>query len=299
MSKLIADLKVRLPGFIKASTSSQLEGYLDPGRYTVMEYLEGHPDEDTDYALVLAPALGASDTWICTRWQDRHYAEIEEIPDRATERRSFDDDPDAVSESALLDLLPEFHDFTYDLDEARYPFKLPRVRVPQAPPRFNNCCTFVEALLVRAWADTHDGFRWSPGRHGQMMIFSSDDFYSPVTAVVEAGMAMPVSDPDVPPHPWTVIQGWRRQWRNGHTFLVVDHDPDTDRVLTLESNSSGSYKLDGVGFRGIGNLRDVGGEPPADWRDREEAWTWERVCSTYRFRQQAWLKVKDRSWSGL
>lgn len=299
MSKRIATLKIRLPGFIEPDTGSQREGFLEPGRYVVDEYRERHPDEDTDYALVQAPLLGASDTWICTRWKDQRYAEIEDASEPRIERLDFGDDADAVPEAALIELLPRFHDFSYDLDEARYPYELPGVRVPLAPPGFNNCCTFVEALLVRAWADTHEGFEWSPGRHRQMMIISSDDFFSPVTASVESGMAAPVSDPDLPPHPWTIVQGWRREWRGGHTFLIVDHDPETDRILTLESNRFQSYGLDGVGFRMIGNLRDLEDPaPPESWWEQEDLWTWEKLCSTYRFRRLAWLKVTDRSWAG-
>jgi hypothetical protein len=130
-----------------------------------------------------------------------------------------------------------------------------------------------------------------------MMILSNDDFFSPVTAAIESNMAVAVPEPDTPPHPWTVIQGWRRQWRSGHTFIIVDHHEQTDRVLTLESNRA--YKLNGVGIRAIGNIRDIGGLPPEAWWEREDLWTWERMRSTYRYRQQAWLKVKDRTWSGL
>jgi hypothetical protein len=130
-----------------------------------------------------------------------------------------------------------------------------------------------------------------------MMIMSSDDFFSPVTAAVESGMAIAVADPDEPPNPWTIVQGWRRQWRGGHTFLIVDHHDATDRVLTLESNSS--YKLNGVGFRAIGNLKDVGGVPPDQWWEIDGVWTWQKICSTYQFRQQAMLRVKDRNWSAV
>jgi len=224
--------------------------------------------------------------------------DIVEVPKLEAERRFFETEDLAVPEAALIHRLKAFENFTYDLDEARYPYKLPGVHLPQAPPRYNNCCTFVEALLVRAWADEYKRrFRWSSHRHGQMMIFSNDDFFSPVTAVVEGKMAIAVQDPDTPPHPWTLIQGWRRQWRGGHTFLIVDHHAPTDRVLTLESNSS--YNLTGVGFRTIGNLRGMEIQPPENWWKIEDLWTWERVCSTYRYRQQALLKVKDRTWSGL
>jgi hypothetical protein len=297
--KKIARLRLRLKGFVKPSSKSQVEGFLEPGNYIIKNYLENQPpDDDTDYALVQAPALGAGDTWICTRWKNQRYADIVEAPKLAVDHRRFETDDFAISEAALIDRLGAFENFTYDLDEARYPYKLPGVHLPQAPPSSNNCCTFVEALLVRAWADEYNRrFRWSSSRHGQMMIFSNDDFFSPVTAVVEEKMAIAVQDPDTPPHPWTLIQGWRRQWRSGHTFLIVDHHGPTDRVLTLESNSS--YKLNGVGFRAIGNLRDMEVQPPANWWEIEDLWTWERLCSTYRYRQQALLKVKDRNWSGL
>lgn len=295
-TQTIATLHNRLKGFVEASTTSQGEGFLLPGKYVVLELRENYPNNDTDYALVVAPELGAGDTWICTRWKNSRYAEIETIEIPGADRQSFADDPLAVREETLVGLLDEFKDFTYDLDNAYYPYKLPGIRVPLAPPKQNNCCTFVEALLVKAWTDAHKSVTWNSERHGQMMIYSSDDFFSPVTAAVDSGMALVVSDDDAAPHPWTIIQGWRRQWRNGHTFLIVDHHGPTDRVLTLESNSS--YKLNGVGFRGIGNLRDTGA-PPDNWWEQEDLWTWERIQTTYRFRRQAQLKVKERSWSGL
>ncbi len=294
---MIVNLSIRLKGFEKPDTSSQLEGFLDPGRYIVEEYRKNFPDQDTDYVRVQAPALGAGDTWICARWRDERYADVTDAPRLRIERQLFDNDPLAVAEQDLVNLLTAFEDFTYDLDDARYPHNLPGVNLPQAPPMSNNCCTFVEALLVRVWANTHDDFQWNAERHGQMMILSNDDYFSPVTAVVASQMAVAVADPDTAPHPWTLIQGWRYQWRSGHTFLVVDHHEPTDRVLTLESNSS--YKLDGVGFRAIGNLRDFGRQPPNAWWEREDLWTWERIQATYRYRSQARLRVKERGWSGL
>jgi len=293
----LASLRLRLKGFLEPDVKSDFEGYLAPGKYKVLEYRENFPDADTDYALLVAPALGAGDTWICARWKQERYADVEDsaAPSPPTSR-SFEDEPMATPEAALIGLLASFHDFTYDRDEARYPFALPGVNVPQSPPNSNNCCTFVEALLVRGWADVHGGdFAWNAERHRQMMINSNDDFFSPVTAAVESGMAAVVHDPDAAPHPWTLLQAWRFQWRGGHTFIIVDHHPATDRVLTLESNSA--YRLDGVGFRMIGNLRDqANGDPPPSWWNNEALWTWDRVRTTYRFRQQAWLKVTGRSW---
>ncbi len=296
-TQTIATLPNRLKGFVDADSSSQAEGFLLPGKYVVLEVREHHPNDETDYARVRAPELGAGDTWICTRWQDTRYADIQVVESPGAERQAFDDAPQAVPEEVLVGLLDAFQNFTYDLDEARYPYALPGVRVPQAPPTSNNCCTFVEALVVKAWTDAHASISWDTDRHGQMMIYSKDDYFSPVTAAVDSGMGVAVPDDDAAPHPWTLVQGWRSQWNKGHTFLIVDHHEPTDRVLTLESNSS--YQLNGVGFRAIGNLRDVGGTPPDEWWERDDLWTWERIQSTYRFRRQAWLKVKERSWSGL
>jgi hypothetical protein len=288
---------MRLKGFDEPDTSSQLEGYLQPGKYDVIEYRQGYPTQDTDFALVFAPSLGAGDTWLCTRWRQHVYADVVEVPARQPGERDFSDAELPIREAALTDLLPQFHRFRYDLDEARYPFELPGVRVPLAPPLTNNCCTFAEALLVKAWQDVHgESFSWSPERHRQMMIISSDDFFSPVTAAVESRMAQPVADADEPPHPWTIVQGWRHQWREGHTFIIVDHHVHTDRVLTLESNSG--YGLDGVGCRKLGNLRDLdGGRPPAQWWENDELWTWSKVRGTYRFLGRAVLTVTDRHWS--
>jgi hypothetical protein len=296
MIRTTANTQRRLKGFTEPSTGSQFEGYLEPGKYLVQDFKPNHPDRDTDYALLLAPTLGANDTWICTRWKDQHYAQIVESEPTVQEPRvSFDDAPLAIDESALVDRLTDFHDFTYTPDGARYPHSLPGIRLPLSPPAQNNCCTFVEALLVKAWSDSHEDFEWSTGLHGQMMIFSNDDYFSPVTAVVESGMAISVTDSDVAPHPWTLVQGWRHQWRNGHTFIIVDHHAASDRVLTLESNSH--YQLNGVGFRAIGNLRDVDVQPPQNWWEMAALWTWDDICATYRYRQQARLKVRNRTWN--
>jgi hypothetical protein len=289
-------LPIRLRGFVDPDTRSQFEGHLEPGTYTVEELRLNHPNADTDYARVTAPGLGANDTWICIRWLSHTYGTVEDIPDPVPVLPLADpDDPRSIPESALTDLLPQFTSFTYDLDDARYPFELAGVRVPMSPPETNNCCTFVEALVARAWSNALDTFEWSSSRHRQMMIMDDNDFFSPVTACIDLEIADAVEDEDTPPSAWTVLQGWRRQWRGGHTLIIVDHHPETDRILTLESNSG--YRLDGVGFRALGNLRDLDGQPPEYWWEDGRSWTWERFRSTYRFRKQATLKVTAPVWS--
>ncbi|NPC70280.1 hypothetical protein HPP05_11040 [Corallococcus exiguus] len=301
---LVAKLSIRLRGFVLPDTDSQFEGYVEPGTYFVLEHRKGYPTPDMDYARLEVPTLGALDTWICTRWKSQSYAVIlPETKPPPVIRQNFDNDPLAVPEEKLVELLKDFTAYRYDLDHAFYPWPLPGIRVALAPPQKNNCCTFVEALTVKAFSDVHGAaFTWDARRHRQMMIASTEDLFSPVTAAIESGMALLPPSEASPPHPWTLIQGWRKQWDSGHTFLVVDHHVETDKVLVLESNA---YEgLNGVGFRNLGNLRDLGvdllgDKPLGDWWKQSDVWTWRRICSTYLSRKQAWLKVKDRKLSGI
>ncbi|RJS14254.1 hypothetical protein DRW03_35245 [Corallococcus sp. H22C18031201] len=295
----VARLPARLRGFALPDTSTQPEGYVEAGDYLVLEERLGYPTPDSDYARLLVPQLRPLSTWVCTRWRTQRYAALisqERAP--AMARVSFDGEALAVPEERLTTLLGAFADYRYDASRTYYPWALPGVRVPLAPPRLTNCCTFVEALVVKSFSEAHGAaFSWDMRRHRQMMMSSPEDAFSPVTAAVESGMALQAPSADVPPQPWTLIQGWRSQWRSGHTFLVVDFDAATDKVLVLESNAA--FGLDGVGYRGLGNLRDIDLQPPADWWTRSEVWTWRRTCSTYPFRRQAWLKVNARTAAGL
>ena len=202
-------------------------------------------------------------------------------------------DSSTINESALINLVKKFEDHRYSRDNIYYPYELPGVSLSQGPPHTTNCCTFVEALLVKAWADNNRDFKWNSHCHAQMMI-NSDDLFAPVTVTVDSGMAEEVSA-DSLPGPWTIVQGWHVLGKQGHTFLVVDYHEPTGRVLTLEANSA--YKMDGVGFRNIGNIKEFGCKPPENWWEREDLWTWDRLKSYYPDLKQARLKVKNLSWS--
>lgn len=288
-AKLIRPLR----GFEEASTASQVQGFVQSGTYLVVEIKKNHPNADTDYACIIVPALGDEETWICTRWKDKTYASVETKSVDAAPTLNFEADPLCIEEKALTGLLPDFYDFIYDFDQGRYPFPLTGFKAPLSPPNTNNCCTFVEALIVKAWENSKTGFSWSMENHKQMMIFSADDYYSPITCLVDEELAEPVSDNDQSPHPWSVIQGWRKQWTSGHTFIILDHHTETDKVLTLESNTA--YKLNGVGYRMIGNLKQFPA-PDQNWWGNDQLWTWERFKSVYKFRKQCILKVKSKSW---
>lgn len=288
-----------LPGFVEPDTRSETEGRVPAGTYAVLELLPQQGDDlDDDYARIAIDGLAGDDTWICTKSGAHRYGEIRELTVESAARDEAANDPDAIPEQAIVSRIPDFRAFRYTRTGARYPFALDGISLPQAPPEKNNCCTFVEALVVRAWQDVHaNRFDWTSARHRQMMIIG-DDLFSPVHCLVECGMAVSPGDAGIAsPPPWSIVQGWRSSG-GGHTFLVVDHHAATDRVLTLESNRG--YGLDGVGYRKLGNIRDASGDgPPEDWWQNSDAPTWAEICATYPERELAALKITGRAWSGM
>ena len=292
----VAHLHRALNTFDVPDTGTPRETRLPEGTYTVLQVTV---EDDTEFAQLAVADLDDGETWICSRWQSQRYAEIE---DRALPEPvppvDHGGDPAAIPEATLIEVLQAFVDFEYTRHDARYPFALDGFGLPVAPPLENNCCTFVEALVFGAWQRAHPGvFDLSRPIHRRMMV-EAPDYYSPVNALIELGMATPV-DLDAPPPPWTVVQGWQSQWGKGHTFIVVDVDPETRRVLTLESNKSSALRLDGVGCRAIGNLRDLpGARPPAAGRKDEDVLTWSgHFTRFYPFRRGAALKVTDVGWA--
>lgn len=207
----------------------------------------------------------------------------------------------SVPETDLIAALRPFLNFGYDRDYPRYPAPLPGVSVNLAPPAVTNCSCFCEGLIVGAYAQRHgSAFQWNLQRHNQMMILlGPTDLFSPVTAVVDAGIATRVPD-GAPPPRWSFAQSWRSS-SSGHALIIVAHHAPTDRILTLEANQSSSYKLSGVGCRNFGNLRDLPGQrPPARWWENPAAPTWSglRNASAIGIRL-AQLAVTNPTWAGI
>ncbi len=134
------------------------------------------------------------------------------------------------------------------------------------PPRttYNDCCSFVEALLVRGWLDAAvPGFSWKAAEHRRAMIQDSSAKFSSVEVLQDAGIADAVDADELPP-PWTAVQTWRQVTvrdketkqvttvPHGHTLLIVDTHRETGRLLTLESNYT--FGLNGPGLRWVGGV---------------------------------------------
>jgi RHS repeat-associated protein len=203
--------------------------------------------------------------------------------------------PNSVKESFLIDRIDDFKNFSYNREDGWYPYELPGVSIQQAPPRQNNCSTMVEGLAIKAWKDARgDDFTWSLAKHNRMMITSTDDYFSPVTETVASGLGIEIDADDLPP-PWTLVQGWKTQWTGGHNFFIVDVHPDTERILTLESNKA--YEMDGPGFRMLGDIdKFTDFNPGKDWWKDAKLWTWKKFKETYLHRKMARLKVHDQRW---
>jgi len=289
---LIAKVKRNLKGFTDPDTASQFECRVRKGSYECLEYRPKFPGPDTDYAKLDMDTLADGDTWVCTRWKNDIYARVveqEAMPEQVELPERFDD---GVDESKLVSLLETFRAFRYTPRGARYPFPLQGISVKQSPPHKNNCCTFVEALVIKAWLDNVPDFRWDAHGHAEMMILGSD-LFSPVNVLIERGIALSLS-PDAPPHPWSVVQGWSAN-NSGHSFIIVAHHGESDRILTLESNSA--YGLDGVGFRKLGGLREFQpGQAPSRWWENPRTPTWKDIRRWYPKRRLCALKINNVSW---
>jgi len=292
-NKFIATVQRNLKGFTDPDTQSQFECMVRGGTYDCLEYRPKFPDQDSDYAKLDIDTVADGDTWICTRWKNNIYAEVREqdtTPEQEELPENFDD---GVDEVELVRLLEMFREFRYTPRGARYPYPLEGISVKQSPPRKNNCCTFVEALVIKAWLDNVAGFQWDADGHAQMMILG-DDLFSPVTVLVERGLAIPLNE-NAPPAPWSVVQGWSAN-NSGHSFIIVAYHGDSDRILTLESNSA--YGLDGVGFRRLGGLREFQrGKAPSRWWENPRTPTWRDICRWYPQRRLCALKINNVAWA--
>lgn len=282
-------LSQALPAFRQADTSSIRLGTLAPARY---EQLALKEEGDATYAQLRVSSLPGGAAWICARWRGRVYAEVDLPPLPAMPPRQ-----ERLPEGVLIRHLALHKGFSYDLKEAFYPEPVPGVNVPTGG-RTNNCCTFVEGLLAPSAQEAlAEGFRWGPEQHAQAMVMGAD-LFGPVSVWVDAGLADLQADTDALPEPWSVMQVWRAMEptpTGGHTLLILDADPTSGRVLTLESNRA--YGLDGPGYRGIGALdrfRDM--HPGSNWLDHTGSWDWDRFRKSYPHRQIARLKVGQIQW---
>jgi hypothetical protein len=149
----------------------------------------------------------------------------------------------------FVDLFPEVSKQKYKLSGAQCPSNPPGISLKRIGYATNNCVLFTSWIISAAF----DGVSFTKDQWSQWMVSSTVPNPLPVPGYgpkvcLEWGIATTAPGEGV-----YLIQYFTKT--GGHSMLVVDHDPETDKILTLESNSA--FKLNGVGWADIGNLRDV------------------------------------------
>jgi hypothetical protein len=251
-------------------------------------------------------------------------AESQRVPPSATDMPliKMETGKDNVQESVIVSKLKDFRNFSY-AQPAKYPYdKLAGVSVPMQPPKQNDCCTFVEALLVKSWEDAVKNFSYDKPKHEKWINNFGGDGSTRMQVldpVIDTGMGTnpalkedgtPAIGTDKKPTAWTIVQGYElpkskplstkkeKGWDTGHMFIIVDIHPETDRVLVLESNTAGTG-LNGPGFRKLNHIDKFeakGYSPGNDWWDNDQLPTWEDIKASYKYFRMARLNVYDLKW---
>ncbi len=120
--------------------------------------------------------------------------------------------------------------------------------------KYNNCCTFTNALLILSFKYAlGEALNWTKDDHKPWMLDSITrntrmDVYNGVISKGIGELYQKVEDgdsvnPDAEPVNWCLVQGYKNakssdSWAKGHSFLILDYNKTSDRVLILESNGS-------------------------------------------------------------
>tara|TARA_R110002020_G_scaffold3690_1_gene16329 strand:+ start:2794 stop:3639 length:846 start_codon:yes stop_codon:yes gene_type:complete len=198
----------------------------------------------------------------------------------------------------LVALFPQVDQQTYKLVGAQTPVQPNGVRLSSSVVGNEtiNCTQFTTFLVSQAFKTKWSSDQWARWQNtGRQKKTLDVPNYGPRVAL-DWGVA--TTSPGKGP---LLIQYFTAT--GGHSLIVLVHDEKSDKILTLESNSY--YGIDGAGWAGIGNLRDVP-NPGANWMDKTNQ-TWEsRIqgkLAVHAVRLhidsnsiQEWLESGDESW---
>jgi hypothetical protein len=189
-----------------------------------------------------------------------------------------------LSWDGFTKLLPMFAQARYHLSKAQYPI-LP-LGMERSLKRFQgddriNCSMTSCALVTNAMDTAINGTQY-----GWWQVYKGtkpETNYGP-GAAVDMGVGVLVPEPAriLPTGGVYLIQHFPKRRRGGHSYLVIDCDDGTGRILTLEATKG--WRVNGLGFRGLGSYRDVG-NPGADWAKKQKThscYTWQGLCSDYK-----------------
>jgi len=135
-----------------------------------------------------------------------------------------------------------------------------------------NCVMFTGYLLGNGFGGPFTGDQWSRWALTKGENYNYQGYGPGVCAEWGVGEMVPAGT--VPKDGVYLLQTIRG-WPSGHSWMVLDYDPETEKILTLESNMA-STGLNGVGFWNLGPIRSTNA---ANWKERVHT-TWaERIAS--------------------
>lgn len=165
----------------------------------------------------------------------------------------------------FVDLFPELSQQKYKLSGAQCPSNPPGMILKRIGYETSNCVLFTSWIVSAAF----EGVEFTKDQWSNWMVSKDTPAVLPVPGYgprvcLDWGIA--TTSPGVGPY---IVQYFTET--GGHSLIVVQHDLETDKILTIECNSVG--KLNGVGWYEIGNLRDVP-NPGKNWTNKVKQ-TWQ------------------------
>ena len=184
-------------------------------------------------------------------------------------------DPNTRSWSDFTPLLPASSQGTYSLGSAQMPKFPPGVTFLSSKylgGDRNNCSMFSAYFLGNGFGGPFTLDQWNEWQVAKGSDPKAYKGYGP-WVVEQWGVGQVVPKGTVPKGGVYLLQTFTT-WPKGHSWLVLDYDEATGKILTLESNTSGSG-LNGVGFWNLGPIRHTNAH---DWKSRVTT-TWKQRIS--------------------
>lgn len=161
---------------------------------------------------------------------------------------------------------------TYSLSGAQMPKFPPGVNFLSSKylgESYSNCSMFTAYLLGNGFGGPFTKDQWLEWQVAKGSDQSVYDGYGP-GVVCEWGQGVMQPTGTVPKDGVYLLQTFTT-WPKGHSWIVLDYDEATGKILTLESNTSGTG-LNGVGFWDLGPIRHTNAH---DWKNRVTT-TWDQ-----------------------
>jgi hypothetical protein len=240
-----------------------------------------------------ADGIVGSKTWAALEApdQDADDEDTDGFADEDTDDPTTWDDAADKPWSDFQPLLGPAMDATYQLSGAQMPEFPPGVTF--LPSKYlgettTNCTMFTSYFCGNGFGGPFTLDQWNEWQVAKGADESAYKGYGP-WAVGQWGVGEVMPKGAVPKDGVYLIQSFTT-WPKGHSWLVLDYDEATGKILTLESNTSGTG-LNGVGFGDLGPIRSTNAH---DWKDRVTM-TWTSRTKNYSQIYMARLAINHQS----